>query len=123
MTTAYDQAATAPSLLAAPEQQAAAIDWAYLLELLDYARHHLGDPIHVGGPREPDLCGGSGCLDGDECDAEYVITHRSVGGILVYPTPVCRSCLVCEVAHLRHAKGTDPASIHISVPAPLLDAA
>lgn len=121
MSTAYDQAATAPRPLAAPKQQAAGIDWAYLLELITFARHHLGDPIHVGGPRDTDLCGGSGCLDGDECDAEYVITHRSVGGVRIYPTHVCRSCLVIEVAHLRVARGTDPASIHVTVPAPLLD--
>lgn len=117
----YDQAATTPPLLAPNKQQAAAgIDWAYLLELLTFARHHTGPDIHIGGPRDTQLCGGSACLDGAEADAEYVITHRTVGGVRIYPTPVCRSCLVCETTHLRTAKGTDPQSIRVTIPAPLL---
>jgi hypothetical protein len=129
MVTAYGPLPTPVALLTAPEQRADneavtadTIDWPYLTELFGHLAGIPADvPVHVDGPAEPNLCGGSACLDGDECDAEYVITHRAVGGLLIYRTPVCRGCLPIEVNHLSRAHGTDPASIVVHLPAPLIE--
>lgn len=131
MATAYDPEPTAAALLTAPKQQAGAaaitadtIDWAYLTELFSYLPGiPAGIPVHVDGPVEHNLCGGSACLDGDECDAEYVITHRAVGGVLVYRTPVCRGCLPIEINHLRGAHGTNPDTVAVHLPVPLTEQA
>lgn len=123
MATAYDHHPTNLRLLATHKQEANpdAIDWEHLTELVDtLALLPAGIPVHITPAHtDPEPCGGTGCPDGDECDAEYVITHRTPGGRFTYPTPVCRGCLLPEINHLRaQTLGVDTDSIAVRLYAP-----
>jgi hypothetical protein len=129
MHTAYDARPTHPSLLVSREMQETLaielglVDFDLLTDRYDVLRDL---PFTVETrvvPAVDDVtpCSGCTCLDGDECDAEYVITYCALDGWVRYRRAVCRGCLPIEVRSLYTAVGTDSESIRVELPLPLVN--